>query len=75
MLTPWGKGCYEAMRNSAVFFKKRQDILAHVKQEENLQLAEEIKRAEKEAVASIISRRTQEGKNNGFLNLYLKLFF
>ena len=75
MLTPWVKGCYEAMKNSAVFFKKRQEILDGVKQQKSPKLAEQIKRAEKEAVASIISRRTQEGKNNSFLNLYLKLFF
>lgn len=75
MLFAWVKGCYEAVKNSSIFLAKRKDILAQTEQQNTLQLAEEIKRAEKEAVASIISRRTQEGKTNGLLNLYLKLFF
>jgi len=74
MLLAWLKGVFEAFQNLSVFLPKRKTLLGAVDKCGHGKLAKQIKNAEKEAVESIISRRSQEGKGSLLLQLYCKLF-
>ncbi len=74
MFLAWLKGVFEAFQNLSVFLPKRKTLLGAVDKCDHGKLAKQIKNAEKEAVESIISRRSQEGKGSSFLQLYCKLF-
>lgn len=75
MLFAWGKGVLEALQNITVFLPKRKTLLQAVDKGAHKTLAKQIKNAEKSAVESIISRRSQEGKGSLLLQIYCKLFF
>ena len=75
MLLPWCKGIIESIQNISLFLPKRRTLLASVERSGHDRLAVQIKDAEKSAVTSIISRRSQEGKRSLLLQLYCKLFF
>ena len=75
MLLPYFSGLYEGLRMLPYFYnkgralqKKRGLISPEI-------FAGMIRTAEREAVGSIMSRRTAEGKNNFLLSCYCKLFF
>lgn len=74
MLFAWAKGVFEALKNISVFLPKRKEILRSVDKYAHQELAEQIIRAEKLAVESIISRRSQEAKGSRLLQIYCKLF-
>ena len=75
MLFPWIKGVFEAFKNNSTFLSKRKSLLAAVNTASHEKLAQQIKKSEKLAIESIISRRLQEGKGSALLNVYCKLFF
>lgn len=70
----WFKGVLEALRTMPETLKKRKINLEGVSSEEHRSLAEQIITGEREAIESIISRRTQQGKGSSLLRLYCKIF-
>ena len=75
MFSAWLKGVFETFQNISVFLPKRKKLLGGADNDGHKVLANQIKNAEKEAVDSIISRRSQEGKGSLLLQMYCKLFF
>lgn len=75
MLLAWAKGVFEAFQNISVFWPKRKILLGSVDKYGHRKLAIKIKDSEKQAVESIVSRRSQEGKGSLLLQIYCKLFF
>lgn len=75
MVFAWGKGVWESIQNAPVFLAKRKSLLGAVDKKAHDALAQQIKDAERLAVESIISRRSQDGKGCLMLQLYCKLFF
>ena len=75
MLISWLQGIWQALKMFPVTKAKRQKILRAETKITDSSLAAQIKDAEKEAVHSIISRRTEQGKGSSILQLYCKLFF
>jgi hypothetical protein len=74
MFSAWLKGVFETFQNMYLFLPKRKKILGGADKDGHKVLAKQIKNAEKEAVGSIISRRSQEGKGSLLLQMYCKLF-
>ncbi len=74
MAGPYCRGLLEAARDPIPFSRKRGIILNH---QDNIPESEFVKligEAEKEAVNSIMARRTAAGKTNFLLNCYSRLF-
>ncbi len=74
MIGPYFRGILETLRTISPFMKKRNAIL---KNEENIpekEFVQLIGDAEKDAVNSIMARRTAEGKTNFLLLCYSKFF-
>lgn len=75
MFQPYLSGLYQGLRLGFPFYRKG----AALRQEESLlplrDFAAMIKASEKEAVNSIMARRTAAGKSNVLLSCYCKLFF
>lgn len=74
VLKAWGQGVLEAWKMLPQSRIKRQKYLSGVSRDEHALLADKIVSGERDAVESIISRRTQQGKGNWMLHLYCKLF-
>ena len=75
MLPAWIAGVAQSLGQISLFLPKRRLLLSSVDKSCHDSLAAQIKRSEKLAVESIISRRSQEGKGSLWLQLYCKLFF
>lgn len=75
MLKPYLQGILESIRTVPVFYRKRRFILAGNSNLTNKQLGDMISSAEKEAVESIMARRTERGKSNLLLACYTRMFF
>jgi GT2 family glycosyltransferase len=74
MIVPYCKGILEALRTMPQFMKKRSAILKNLDNIPEKEFVQLIGDAEKEAVNSIMARRTAEGKTNFLLLCYSKLF-
>ncbi|MFT5698228.1 MAG: GT2 family glycosyltransferase [Desulforhopalus sp.] len=75
MFFAWMQGIYEAFKNITIFLPKRRALLGSESKIDDGDLATQIVNAEKNAVESIISRRSFEGKGSSLLQMYCKLFF
>jgi GT2 family glycosyltransferase len=75
MLLPYLAGLYEGLRMLPHFLKKGRVLRKSGDLISPGIFAAMIKTAEREAVGSIMSRRTAAGKNNFLLSCYCKLFF
>lgn len=75
MLVPYVTGLYEALRMLPQNFKKRRTLQHKGDLISMDSFAFMIKAAEKQAVTSIMSRRTATGKSNFLLSFYCNYFF
>ncbi len=74
MAGPYCRGLLEAARDPVQFSRKRDVILNHQNNIPEREFVKLIGEAEKEAVNSIMARRTAAGKTNFLLNCYSRLF-
>lgn len=74
MIVPWWQGVMEAIGSNKVTRSSRKVILEKKNSIAPKQLAKQIKESEGQAISSIISRRSQQGKTSRILGLYVKLF-
>jgi GT2 family glycosyltransferase len=72
-ITAYCQGMAEALAGWGRMRGKRQEIRRHDRLNEN-EFAARLHEAEKAAVNSIMRRRGEQGKGNGLLRLYLKIF-
>ena len=70
----WCKGIVAVFSSLKMTLSKRRNILENTDKVQHETLAKQIVASEKEAIHSIISRRTQQGKTSRTLQLYLRLF-
>ncbi len=73
-IIPYCKGAFEAVKTLSQFIKKRSVILKNQDNIPEKEFVQLIGDAEKEAVCSIMARRTAEGKTNFLLLCYSRLF-
>ena len=74
LIIPYGKGVFEAAKTLSLFMEERKVILSRQDNIPEREFVKLIDAAEKEAVHSIMTRRTAEGKTNFLLLCYSKLF-
>jgi len=74
LIIPYCKGVFEAAKTLSLFIKERKVILSRQDNIPEREFVKLIDAAEKEAVHSIMTRRTAEGKTNFLLLCYSKLF-
>ena len=75
MFQPYLKGLFQGLRSSFSFYKKGSVLQQDAGLLPLCDFAAMIKAAEREAVNSIMARRTESGKSNVLLSCYCKLFF
>ncbi len=75
MLFPYLAGLCQGMRGLPRYFGKRRELYAKGDGVSPHRFAAMVRAAEREAVASIMARRTAVGKNNFLLTCYGRLFF
>lgn len=71
----WLKGVVEAMNDLPHFYRKRTSQETDGRSLDNIGFAKLIARWEREAVHSIMARRSSEGKNNLLLQWYCRILF
>lgn len=74
MLLPYLTGLFQAVRSLPFFYQKRRTLFLKRETIQPRQFADMIKTAEREAVSSIMARRSASGKGNILLHCYNRIF-